>query len=46
MGIGERLALGAQPVEVGRGDLPALGVQAVDVAIAEVICQNVEQVWL
>jgi hypothetical protein len=44
VGVGERHPLGGQAIDVRRGDLAAVGVEGVDVAVAEVVGEEEDDV--
>ena len=45
MPIGEPHALRSELVDVWRGNLTTLGVVALHIAVAEVVGENVENIW-
>ena len=46
MGIGENHALGSKPVDVRRGDFSALRIEAMNVSIAKIITEHINNVGL
>ena len=44
VGVGEDHALQAQAIHIGRGDLPAVRIQAVDVAVAQIVAEHIENI--